>query len=731
MNNPRMKDYARLGCVLFWCFAAGVMAVTSVITRHNRGDDFAKGDTDRVVVDSTGTLRLAPRTRHVECGDLLKDVWSINCLQVDKRHALYLGTSPNGTVIRILNDQAVQVYPKQTADPTVGDGFTNQHVFALALDVADRLLIGVSGQKGKLVRLGAEAETVFEDDKVQYIYAIALDSENNIYLGTGPEGLIFRLDPFCQSAKIFYDAQDKNILSLAIYEDILYAGTDQRGLIYKLSLDGKAQSVLYDSEQTEITALLTDAKGNVYAAATSAQAAAQQIRAAAEAMAKLPGRPDSDSSDEPKEDGLTLNTANSDQSSEDSQKGTSRPTPSPPQPPSARTAGQIYKITPDGFVTTIFSEMAVFYAVLMPDDVLWVGTGNDGRLYTVNPATEEKSIVYEDKLSAQITALTQMNGHFYVGLSNPARLIRLERAYEQQGLFRSQLIDAGQPARWGKIQLEADVPAGCEIRAASRSGNVKDPNDPTFSPWSEDVPITGPTDLQSPIGRFLQYRLRLVSSAEDKTPVVREAAISHVVPNVAPQVTSVKVSRSSDKNKPGIFEITFAAQDDNRDALIYKIEFRQVGRSRWILLKDDLTQPRFEWDGRTVEDGRYEIRVTADDSKSNSPDTALSGSRISDPFVIDNAPPEIFDAQVRVEDKAVVLTLTVRDALTVVGKVAFTVNSNERWKSILPEDLICDALEEVFTVRIEGLDSGPNVIAVSVADDVGNTRYKSFEVQVP
>ena len=204
-----------------------------------------------------------------------------------------------------------------------------------------------------------------------------------------------------------------------------------------------------------------------------------------------------------------------------------------------------------------------------------------------------------------------------------------------------------------------------------------------------------------------------------------------MVPNVAPQVTSVKVSRSSDKNKPGIFEITFAAQDDNRDALIYKIEFRQVGRSRWILLKDDLTQPRFEWDGRTVEDGRYEIRVTADDSKSNSPDTALSGSRISDPFVIDNAPPEIFDAQVRVEDKAVVLTLTVRDALTVVGKVAFTVNSNERWKSILPEDLICDTLEEVFTVRIEGLDSGPNVIAVSVADDVGNTRYKSFEVQVP
>ncbi len=731
MNNKRIEGFVRFVCLFFFYAAAGALAVTSVITRHNSGEDFAKGDTEQVVVDSAGTLRLAPRTRHIDCGQLLNDVWTINCLLTDHRQALYLGTSPNGTVIRILNDQALQVWPKHTADPTVGDGFTNQHVFALALDVADRLLIGVSGEKGKLVRLGAEAETVFEHDKVQYIHAIARDAEDHIYLGTGPEGLIFRLDPFCQSAEIFYDTQDKNILSLVVGDGVLYAGSDQRGLVYKLSLDGKEVSVLYDSEQTEITALQTDAAGNVYAAATSAQAAAQQLRAASAAMAKSPGRPDTEASAQPDGEGVTLTTANSDDAKDDQQQQPSRPTPSPPQPPAARTAGQIYKITPDGFVTTVFSEMAVFYTLLIQDDRLWLGTGNDGRLYTVKPATEEKSIAYEDKLSAQITALTQVNGAFYVGLSNPARLIRLEQAYENEGLFRSPLIDAGQPARWGKIQLEADVPGGCEIRVASRSGNVNDPNDPTFSPWTDETVLTGPAELHNPVGRFLQYRLRLSASADDKTPVVREAAVSHVVPNLSPQVTSVRAARSRDKNKPGIVEINFAAQDDNRDELTYKIEFRQIGRSRWILLKDELTQPRFEWDGRTVADGRYEIRVTADDYKGNCPDTALTGSRVSDPLVIDNTPPVIDSADVRIEGGDVVLKLNVRDELTVIGKVAYTVNSHERWISVLPDDSIYDALEETFTIRINDLDSGPNVIAVSVADDVGNTHYRSFEVQIP
>jgi len=725
MKNRTTLPNVLLFFVLLAFFSSTASAVNSVITRHNTSVDFLKGDTDNIIINSNGTLSLARKTVSIDCGDLLKDVWAINCLAADTRGALFLGTSPNGTVLRVLNDKAVQVYPAQAAKSAeTGDGITNQHVFAMGLDVADRLLIGQSGEKGKLIRLNPEPETVFEHDKVQYIFAIARDADNNIYLGTGPEGLIFRLNPFCQEPEIFYDARDKNILSLAIADGILYAGADQRGLVYKITLADKKASVLYDAVPTEITTLLTDPQGNIYAAAASAQAAAEQLKAASLAITKAPGRPDGAPGQT-----ATLNTAGGDPAKEEQ---APKPTPqTPPPPQAARTAGQIYKITPEGFVTTIFTEMAVFYAMTSYDNTLWLGTGNKGRLYTVNPLTEEKSIAYEDKLSAQITAIAPLDGALYLGLSNPARLIRLEKGYETAGLYQSPLIDATQPARWGKLQLEADLPAGCTILMASRSGNVNDPNDATLSPWSDEAVMSGPVDLASPVGRFLRYRLTLKTSGTEITPVIREVAVSHVIPNQAPVVTAVGVARSRDKAKPAIFEIGFNAQDENRDELTYTLDFRRVGRTRWTLLKEDLAQPKFEWDGRTVEDGRYEIRVTADDRKSNGPAAALTGSRISDPFFIDNTPPQIEAANVTISGSSVVLTLHVADAISVLSKVAYTVNSNEKWVTVLPDDEVYDTLAETFTLSIGDLKSGSTIIAVSVADDFGNTLYKTYEVEIP
>ena len=286
MKNCKLLQNALTFFLLPVVFSAPAPAVTSVIMRHNTGAEFLKGDTDNVIVDSNGTLRLARRTVSIDCGDLLKDVWAVNSLLADPRGAVFLGTSPNGKVFRVVSDKAVQIYPPLSDEvaPNTGDGITNQHVFALGLDVADRLLIGLSGEKGKLIRLNPEPEVVFEHEKVQYIFAIARDSANNLYLGTGPEGLIFRLDPFGQNPELLYDAQDKNILSLAFGDGVLYAGADQRGLIYKITLADKKASVLYDSAPTEVTALLTDPQGNVYAAATSAQVVAEQLKAASLAI---------------------------------------------------------------------------------------------------------------------------------------------------------------------------------------------------------------------------------------------------------------------------------------------------------------------------------------------------------------------------------------------------------------------------------------------------------------
>lgn len=705
---------------------SSVSAVTSVITRHSSGADFSQGQTEQTVIHSTGTLRLAPPTETIDTAGKLDGVWSIHAMMTDKDGAVYLGTGPDAKVLRYAGGQVQQVYP--AAAGATGTAIANRHVFAMSQDLAGRMLVGVSGEKGQLVRLGKTVETVFEDERVRYIFAIAQDAENNVYLGTGPEGLVFQLDPFCQTSQVIYDAADTNILSVLVRDGVVYAGGDQRGLIYKIDPATKSATVLYDCDQDEVVSLAMDADGNLYAAATSAAAAMMQLKAKSRAMQNAPGRPDYEQEDEASSVATaSMNTANGE---EDDKQPEPQPIVQPPKPVSAKAAGHIYRITPDGFVTDLFSEVAVFYDLLNVDGKLWLGTGNQGQLFTVDAATEEKAVYYEDKTSAQITSLLAAGEDLYLGLSNPARLMKLGKGFADHGVYTSDLIDAGQPARWGKLQVEAVVPDGCQVLMASRSGNVKEPNDSTFSNWTDDVAVTEATDLGCPLGRFCQYRLTLKSQTASLSPEIREVAVASMVPNLAPKVHAVKAKRSRDKKKPSVQEIGFSASDANNDTLVFALEFRKLGRSVWIPLAKDLDSPRYEWDGQTVEDGRYEIRVTADDSQSNSKATALTGSRISDPVVIDNTAPELTASKLTVSGKTVRLAMTVCDALTMIGKVQYTVNSHEKWIATLPDDQVYDTRQEQFTIELEDLPVGESVIAVAVSDDLDNTRYQTFEVTV-
>ena len=318
----------------------------------------------------------------------------------------------------------------------------------------------------------------------------------------------------------------------------------------------------------------------------------------------------------------------------------------------------------------------------------------------------------------------------YLGTANPPKLIKLGSGFASEGTYTSDLIDAGQPAKWGKLQIEADIPKGCSVQVASRSGNVKDVNDPTFSPWTDLVKMTQPVQLRCPLGRFCQYKLVLQSEDGLQSPLIREIAVAGSVPNLAPKVESVGVSRIATTGKKGTFKISYKAKDDNGDKLIYKIDFRKIGRTNWIELKDELEAASFEWDGRTVEDGRYEVRVTTSDERSNTTTTKLTGSRISEPVVVDNTAPVIERHSIDKDAKTITLKLQISDEFSAIGQVHYTVDSNAKWIGTMPNDLVYDTTDEDFTIVIEELETGEHIITVRISDSVGNTMYKTFEVNV-
>ena len=57
-------------------------------------------------------------------------------------------------------------------------------------------------------------------------------------------------------------------------------------------------------------------------------------------------------------------------------------------------------------------------------------------------------------------------------------------------------------------------------------------------------------------------------------------------------------------------------------------------------------------------------------------------------------------------------------------------SSNEDWQSVLPDDMVYDTIAENFVITIEDLEEGSHVVALKIADSVGNTIYKTLDVEI-
>lgn len=744
-----------LSVSLLICLASATLcpAVNSKVTRQSTSAEFLKGEIEGLVIGSRGTIQLG-RSAEILVEEF-ENVWSINSI-VASGGAIYAGTSPNGGIYKYSLKELTKIYPpggpggpvestesekvNEPNDPNdpndVHAEISNEHIFAMTTDLAGRVLAGISGAQCKLFRFeGDKMELVFEPNDAKYIFAIDIDTGGNIYLGTGPEGKVYGSDAFGKKPRVVYDSPDKNILSLATGPDkFIYAGSDGRGLVYKIDPRTEEATVLYDSEQPEITTLLFCNNGDLCTGATSAKVVETQTQFAAQ----LPetGRPETKETDgkssKKSEGGRKLEIPNTAKPAGSKAVASVAPI---RKGDSSGSASHIYKISSEGFVTDMFGEQAVFLSLAEEDGKLLVGTGNNGRLFAVDPASEVEAVVYEDEQAVQITAIAVVNGDVYLGTANPAKLIKLSKDFASEGTYISDLIDAGQPAQWGKLQIDADIPKGCKVLVSSRSGNVKDVNDPTFSKWTEPTEITEPVPLGCPLGRFCQYKLILQSKSGDDTPVIREVAVAETIPNLAPKVLSVDLVRLETATKKGYFKISYKAEDDNKDTLTYKVDFRKLGRTSWIELKDELTDDNIEWDGGTVEDGRYEVRVTASDMRSNTTITQLEGSRISEPVVIDNTGPVIgdIDAEALVDEDGPcrIFKFDVADLLSAIDKVEYTIDSNADWIGAVPDDLVYDTTDEGFIIKVDpkkDLPPGDHVLTIKATDAVGNVTYKTLDV---
>jgi hypothetical protein len=126
-----------------------------------------------------------------------------------------------------------------------------------------------------------------------------------------------------------------------------------------------------------------------------------------------------------------------------------------------------------------------------------------------------------------------------------------------------------------------------------------------------------------------------------------------------------------------------------------------------------------------VPDGRYVLRVTADDAPSNPSRLALRGTRESRVFLVDNTPPLV---SLQAGDAAV--EALVVDAASPVRRLEYSVDGGP-WGELHPADGISDSPEERFSIPLDGLSPGAHLVVARATDQLGNVSVARVEVHTP
>ena len=112
------------------------------------------------------------------------------------------------------------------------------------------------------------ALSTFFDSAELEVHALARAPGGGLYVGTSPDGRIYKVDAAGKSTP-FFDPDDKYIWALAVdAKGIVYAATGDKGVIYRVTPDGKGE-VFYRTKATHVRALLCGADGALLAGTES------------------------------------------------------------------------------------------------------------------------------------------------------------------------------------------------------------------------------------------------------------------------------------------------------------------------------------------------------------------------------------------------------------------------------------------------------------------------------
>jgi hypothetical protein len=709
-------------------FTAAAFAEGTRTWEQSKFDELTKGTATGVAIRSSGGIELAPTFKSLYATPSTY-IWAI---AADDAGNVYVAAGAPARVYRITPDGKATIIfePKEL------------QVQALRIGPGGALY-AATAPDGKVYKLehkaGADpswSSSVYFEPGTKYIWDLALDKAGNLYIATGDHGEIYRVTPKGEHS-IFFKSDETHIRVLAFdAKDNLIAGSDGSGLIYRISPAGEG-FVLYNAPKKEITALALDHAGNIYAAAVGEKRSGGGSSASAMSATFLAlGSNAPTTGPATQGPGMTITSA-------PSAPQTAGPFPFPGG--GASGGSDVYRIAPDGSPARVWTSHEDIVYALAFDSLgrLLAGTGNRGHIFAITGLDDFSDLL--KATASQVTGFAKApNGGLYAATSNLGKVFVLGPGPEAEGTYESDVFDAKIFSRWGRAEFRGEG----NVDLYARSGNVDNP-DRNWSPWKK-IDLSKNSETGIPAARYAQWKA--VLHAGSAAPGVDSVALNYLPKNAAPEIDDVTVQvgvkyqplpkmqvgsdssgssaihfesptpSSHDRDSIGV---KWSAHDENDDQLVYSVYYRGDGETRWLLLKENLTDKALSFDASLLPDGGYTVKVVVSDAPSHSPGEALTASKESRRFEVDTTPPRVENLAASVESGQIHVTFRAGDGFSPIKRAEYSIDASD-WKYVEPVGELSDAKTENYDFKVasetakDGAASSEHVVVVRVYDRYDN-----------
>jgi outer membrane protein assembly factor BamB len=385
--------------------------------------------------------------------------------------------------------------------PTVVFDSADLSAQAIAFDSKGTLYVGTSPD-GKVYKVPPTGEkSVFFDPKTKYIWDLAFAPDGTLFVATGDKGQVFAVAPDGKG-ELFYASDEAHIRVLAFdTRGNLIAGTEPSGRILRTSrASGKTAAdgfVLYETSKREITSLAVASDGSIYASAIG-----EKARTGATAPNVVIATPQGTT---------TLTTGGVITSGQPQAQQ-----PFVPFPPLL--SSSIYRINADGVPEELWSsrEDMVYSLGLASDGRLLAGTGNSGALLAIDGRGVFAHLAKAG--SAQITGIARnSSGKVFLCTANPGKVFSVGPEYEAEGTYESRSFDSQLFSQWGRLEWWGPPPSApaksnsntarsneSRLEFFVRTGNTEDPGK-EWSRWFGPYSKSGAA-MEAPSARFVQWK---------------------------------------------------------------------------------------------------------------------------------------------------------------------------------------------------------------------------------